>query len=530
MINPKPYGREIDTTFQTAVMINRDGHTISLWQGTTTPFESKSRPDNLQLYDVAIAGGGITGITTALQLQRSGKRCIVLEAETLCFGTTGGTTAHLNTLLDTPYTTITRNFSKEDAKLVAAVTGRAIRLVKENIDELDIDCGFEYQDAFLYAQDDKQKDELEDIIKASRDAGLEIIEDDTVPFDVDFIKSIRVKGQAKFHPTRYVHALAEAFESLGGTIVQQCRVTDVDDADKVTLTTSRGEFQAHSLIYATHIPPGINLLHLRCAPYRSYAMAVKLSGDRYPDGLSYDMYDPYHYYRTQLVDDQPYLIVGGYDHKTGHEENTTRSFAQLEAHVRGLFNVEKIAHQWSSQYYEPADGLPYIGSLPGHTGNIYVASGFGGNGITYSHVAAMVLTDILNNVDTPYQKLFNPNRIKPVAGFTSFISHNADVIKEFVGQWFSGDKIEGLADMARGEGKLVTLEGKKIALYKDEEGQLHAVNPTCTHMKCAVAWNSGERTWDCPCHGARYSIDGKVITGPASRDLELVSISKLVEG
>jgi Rieske Fe-S protein len=268
-------------------------------------------------------------------------------------------------------------------------------------------------------------------------------------------------------------------------------------------------------------------LHLRCAPWRSYAIAVKLANDRYPEGLIYDMKDPYHYYRTQKIGGESYLIAGGNDHKTGSVENTDHEFTSLRAHVGQIFDIAEVTNQWSSQYFEPADGLPYIGLLPGESENFYVATGFGGNGMIYSQVAAREISHHIITGESYYNDLFSPSRIKPIAGFSNFVSHNADVIKHFVGKWFGVQHIEQLAELAPGEGKVVTLDKTLIAVCKDDSGKLHAVSPVCTHLKCNVSWNSTERSWDCPCHGARYSVDGKVITGPADKDLELIELRAL---
>ncbi len=509
-------------------MIARDGACVSLWQNTVTEF-NKSNFFSDNSFDVAIVGGGITGITTALQLQKAGKKCIVFEAYNLCFGTTSGTTAHLNTLLDTPYTTIIKNFGKENAQLVAQSSKEAIELIKSIIKEYNIDCEFEDASAFLFAQDDKQNKELQDIHDACREVNVKAVYANELAVSIAHKKVMRVDGQGKFHPVKYVHALAKVFEDLGGVILQQCRVEDVDENDVINIVTEKGNFQAEFLIYATHIPPGVNLLHLRCAAYRSYAMAVTLKNKKYPGNLFYDMYDPYHYIRSQKIKNSTYLIVGAEDHKTGHVENTDECFLKLEAYVRKHFDVDEVVNKWSSQYFEPADALPYIGHLPGHKGNILVASGYGGNGMTYSHVAAVTLKSIILNEENPYIKLYDPNRIKPVAGFVSFLSHNADVVRMFAGKWFANEKLKELADMAPGEGRVVKYEGHTIALHKDESGGLHALNPTCTHMKCSVAWNNAEQTWDCPCHGARYNIEGYVVTGPANIQLEKIEIKNLAE-
>jgi glycine/D-amino acid oxidase-like deaminating enzyme/nitrite reductase/ring-hydroxylating ferredoxin subunit len=510
--------------------MKRDGATKSLWQHKMPDYISKNLHIPKQVFDVIIVGGGVTGITTGLQLQKAGKKCLIAEAHTLCFGTTGGTTAHLNTFFDNSYHQIQKDFGEDAIQLVASATARSLELYHANIEEYKIDCGYMQKDGYLYAQDDKQTEQLDKIYQSSKLAGVDVSYTDRIPVPIQFQKAIVYREQAQVHPASYVYALATAFEEAGGVLLQRCAVDDVVEKEGgVVVHTSLGAVEGSYLIYATHIPPGINLLHFRCAPYRSYAMAVTLKEDAYPDGLSYDMHDPYHYYRTQEVDGEKYFIAGGEDHKTGHEENTEACFNRLEAHVRKYFDVEKVAFKWSSQYFEPSDGLAYIGLLPGSSGNILVATGYGGNGMTYSHIAAPLLTDLILKKENAYAALFNPGRVKPVAGFTSFVKENADVVAQFVGKRISAEKLKGLSDLAPGEAKLVKYEGKTLAVYKDEGGQVHALNPICTHAKCVVDWNSAEKTWDCPCHGARYSVNGEVLTGPARKGLEVVQLVDLVE-
>jgi len=509
--------------------MKRDGAMTSLWQDNIQAYNTATQHIANQKFDVVIAGGGVTGIATAIQLQKAGKSCLVVEAQNLCFGTTGGTTAHLNTFLDTPYDQIQKDFGEDAIQLVASATNKALELYKSNIEEYGIDCGYEQKDGYVFSKDEKQTEQLDKIFQASKEAGVDVSYTDRIPVPIEFQKAIVYREQAQVHPTQYVYALAKAFENAGGVIVQNCRVEDVVEVEgTVVVQTSLGGVQASYLIYATHIPPGINLLHFRCAPYRSYAMAFKLQGNAYPDGLAYDLYDPYHYYRTQEIEGQKFLIVGGEDHKTAHEENTEACFNRLEAHVRKYFAGAEVAFKWSSQYFEPSDGLAYIGLLPGSDGNILVASGYGGNGMTYSHIAALLLTDLITKKENAYAALFNPNRVKPVAGFANFIKENADVVAQFVGKRIAAEKLKELADLAPGEGRLVKFEGEKLAIYKDETGRAHALHPVCSHAKCVVGWNSAEKSWDCPCHGARYSVDGEVLTGPARKGLEVIELINLV--
>jgi glycine/D-amino acid oxidase-like deaminating enzyme/nitrite reductase/ring-hydroxylating ferredoxin subunit len=509
-------------------MIQRDGGNTSLWQGSVNEFRTSNKPDTSKLFDVIIAGGGITGVTTALLLQNAGMNCLIVEAKNLCFGTTGGTTAHINTLLDVPYSRIEKNFNKDNAKLFASSLKEAVNTIEGNVRKYNIDCGFKNATATLFAQNAEQADELETISEATTRAGIanSFIEHLSVP--LKFVKAMQVPGQARFNAARYVYELAKQFEKAGGVILEKCRVLKADENENVIVETSRGEFNCRFLIYATHIPPGVNLLHFRCVPYRSYAMALTLKDNSYPEDLIYDMYEPYHYYRTQEIDGKRYFIAGGEDHKTAHEDNQERCLLNLEAHVRKHFNVDGILYKWSSQYYESADGLAYIGQLPGHQ-KIFVGTGYGGNGMPYSHVAALALKRTICGEENPYQDLYDPNRIKPVAGFKEFVNHNVDVVKQFASKFFSGNDMKVLADLATSEGRIVKFNDEKIAIYKDNDGNLHAVSPICTHVGCEVKWNNTELSWDCPCHGARYSCDGRVMTGPATKNLSKVNIRELSE-
>lgn len=505
--------------------MQRDGACTSLWQPTVADYVNLNKGTVPQSADVVIAGGGITGITTALELQKAGLRCVVAEMANLCFGTTGGTTAHINSFFDTPYDTIISDFGEEGAQRLAVLAEQARQLFSRNVETYNIDCGYAVKDGYVYSRDAHQTASLESLFKASERAGVAVRYTDQIPVPIAFDKAIVFPGQAQIHPTRYVMALARAFEEAGGTIITGCSINGAEkNGDTLRVETNKGSIASRYLIYATHIPPGINLLHLRCAPYRSYAMAVTLSNEDYPEGLAYDMYDPYHYYRTQEIDGKKYLIAGGEDHKTGHETNTEGCLNRLEAHVRSHFKVAEVVYRWSSQYYEPADGLAYIGQMPETTDNVLVATGFGGNGISYSHIAALVLTQLITRGENEFTRLFHPGRIKPVAGFRSFVQENADVAKEFVSKRLSVQKLEALAGLAPGEGNVVRYEDQKLAIYKDEKGNIHAVHPVCTHAKCIVAWNDAEKSWDCPCHGARYSVDGTVLTGPARKGLDKADI------
>lgn len=505
--------------------MKRDGARNSLWQDTTADYNSKSMAEPGQQFDVVIAGGGITGISTGLLLQKAGKSVMIAEAQSPGFGTTGGTTAHLNTFMDTPYNSMQKKFGEKDARLVAQSIRDGLGLIHNNVEKFKINCGYKKQPGYLFSQNPDQTKELEDIYNASRECGVKVEWSESIPLPLPFEKSIIFPGQASFHPGRYLVALAKEFESAGGIILNNCRVTTVDEGEFHTIQTSRGGFKSKDFIYATHIPPGVNLLHFRCAPYRSYVLTVKLSNrEDYPDALVYDMHDPYHYYRTQEIDGELYFIAGGEDHKTGHLENSENCFRKLHSHLLQYFPIKEIVNNWSSQYFEPADGLPYIGRLPGDGEHMFVATGYGGNGMTYSAVAALTLTGMIMDGHSNYEEIFDPNRIKLVAGFNNFVKEAADVVGKIIGKFIPADKLPGLADLAPGEARVVKFEDHRLAIYKDENGEIYSLNSACTHIKCDVSWNDAEKTWDCPCHGSRFSYTGEMLTAPARKDLEKVTV------
>jgi nitrite reductase/ring-hydroxylating ferredoxin subunit len=327
-----------------------------------------------------------------------------------------------------------------------------------------------------------------------------------------------MENQAQFHPLKYLRGLQKAYIKAGGLILDHTRIDSVKIEDKIHLAKSGVQtIKAIKVVYATHVPPGITIFSFRCAPYRSYVLGIKLKDENYPDGLVYDLQEPYHYFRTHTIAGEKYLLAGGNDHKTGHD-NPEKAFENLEKYVRKYYKVASVVYRWSSQYYIPVDGLPYIGHIDG----IYCATGFNGNGMMLGSISAKILADLILDKKSRYEKIFNPSRIKPIDGFTDFVKENADVAYHFIADRFKIQETDSIKRLRPGTGKVVEADGQKLAVYKDESGKLHTLNPVCTHAGCIVNWNSEEKSWDCPCHGARYDIGGKVLTGPATRDLEKI--------
>lgn len=504
----------------------RDGNLKSPWQQNTTEENHWDEKYTEKIFDVLIVGGGITGMTAALILQKDGKDCIVADAHNIGFGTTGGTSAHINTFADTTFSEAESAFGEEGAQLFADALAEGYSVIQNNVKELGIDCDFEVKDGYLYAEDEQQMEELQEIYKGALKYKVAVNFSKTVPTPVPYKEALTFPGQAQFHPIKYLQGLTDAYVEKGGIITGQTRVENVTKIDGIYYAEGSGRtIKAKNIFYATHVPPGVNIFSARCAPYRSYVLGVSLSDDNYPDALIYDMQEPYHYFRTHIIDGKKCLIAGGNDHKTAHED-PAKAFKDLEKYIKDYYQVADIMFKWSSQYYVPVDGFPYIGLMPEES-HVYCATGYNGNGMMLGSIAGKIVADAISGKHNKYEEIFKPSRIKPIAGFKEFVKENADVAYQFVASQFSATEIDSLKSIPGNTGKMVEFQGKRLAIFKDEDGVVHALNPVCTHAQCIVNWNNEEKSWDCPCHGARYDIDGNVLNGPTQKNLQKINIEGL---
>jgi glycine/D-amino acid oxidase-like deaminating enzyme/nitrite reductase/ring-hydroxylating ferredoxin subunit len=488
----------------------------SLWT-TTAPGRRFPSLDGDLTVDVAVVGGGVAGLTTAWLLRRAGKKVAVLDMHRLLTGQTGQTTAHLTELLDTPYYQLRSDFGEKGARMAAASSRASIEQIAALVEELGVDCGFQRVPMFRYAETERELRDLEKEVAAAREVGLSASFTRDVPLPYPVKGALRLENQALIHPRTYLLAMAERLEKEGCLIFEDTRVVDVQDGLPCRVITDRGTVTALDVVEATTTPLNRLFLHTKLYAYRTYVVAGPLEGPLEP-GLYYDSQDPYHYIRTQRIDGVDYLIVGGEDHKVGMQEDTEKHYAALEAYTRRHFPITHLTHRWSGQVIEPADGLAYIGrnSASRHT---WVATGFSGTGITWGTLSGMILSDLILGRENPYAALYEATRVKVKAGAKDFLQENAEVAFHFVVDRLSRPDGHRLSDVAPGEGKILEVEGKKVAVYREESGVCHAVSPVCTHVGCHVHWNRAERSWDCPCHGSRFSPTGKVLNGPAMKDL-----------
>ena len=478
--------------------------------------------------DVVIIGGGITGLTTALQLTDAGRKVVVVEAHEIGSGTTGFSSCHLTTDIDEEYRNVISTFDKTTAQVLAESRKAAIDFIEKTTREKNINCDFRRLPGYLYSEIPEDVSSLKEEQEAASAAGLDVKLTDTVPLPFTIKKGLRFEDQGEFNAQEYLAGLAEHITSAGGRIYENSLVKSIEEKENLYhIKTDSGSVKAPKVVMATHLPLFMNVLQTVAAPYISYMIAAKLKQQEYPVGLFWDMADPYHYTRYYTNENGSYVVVGGEDHKTGHKINTEEAYQRLEKYIRDRFDIESIDYKWSAQYYEPADGIPFIGNSPFHK-NIYVATGFSGDGLVYGTVAGILISDMIMENENAWLSVYDATRFTPAASAVEFIKENADVAKNFIKDRLTSDT-SNLDELKPGEGKIVKINGEKMAVARDEQEELHAVSPVCTHMKCHVHWNTSEKTWDCPCHGSRFSMQGEVIYGPAVKALEKKEIKAEVE-
>ena len=496
----------------------------SLWVGTTPAAAEHPPLAGAPLaVDVAVIGAGITGLTTAALLQEEGATVAVLEAGRVCAGVTGYTTAKVTALHGLVYAGLAESAGDDVARQYGDANQAAIGRVARFVEEWGIDCDFSRRAAFTYTTDPAQAKSVEAEVETARRLGLpaELTSETELPFDV--VAAVRFDEQAQFHPRRYCLGLAGRL-----TVYERTRALGVDEdgTGPCVVTTDRGEVRADHVVVATHLPfLDRGGFFAKCHPTRSYAMATRLDGP-VPRGMYLGIDTPSRSMRAAEGDSL--LVVGGEGHKVGQDDDTSRRYSALEEWARQTFPVASVEYRWSAQDYASVDGRPFVGrQLP--RSRVFVATGFKKWGMTNGTAAAMIVADAIAGRDNPWAEAFDASRMKETVT-RDFVRENLDVGKRFVGDRLRTLVPPGAEGLEPGEGGIVHVDGEKVAAYRDDDGRLHAVSPVCTHLGCLVSFNTAERTWDCPCHGSRFTVDGSVIQGPATRDLSPAGTGEATPG
>ena len=498
-----------------------------VWDGVLLP--AFPALDSDVSVDVVVIGAGITGLTAAYLLKQSGCRVALLERHKVGGTDTGCTSAHLTVVLDEDLSSLSSSFGQDHARAAWDAGFAAIHQIDTNVTGLGIDCEFDWVPGFRHIPADCDESTIEDECRALDDeAGLAR----ELGFDVTSVPRTplidrpgwRIENQAVFHPRKYLRGLVTAIPG-GGSLV--CEDSEATFDDEGTCFVGPHQVRAPWVVIATHNPRigrsktvSAALLQTRLGLFTSYVASASLKGDDGLLGCYWDTSSPYRYVRVDRTGQGLRVIAGGEDHKTGQTDDTRGSYAALERWVTPLVDGS-ICNRWSGQVIETNDKLPIIGEVAGKQ---FIGTGFAGNGMTFGTLTAMMARDAITGARNPWSELFGPDRLALAHKPWDYLRQNADYPYYLVRDRFAGADSRTLRSVYRGSGRIVDVNGQLVAAFRDTEGTITTLSPTCTHMGCRVGWNAAEKTWDCPCHGSRFTSTGEVLAGPAERPLERVDI------
>ena len=470
--------------------------------------------------DVAVVGGGITGITAAYLLAREGVDVVLLEADRLLNGTTGHTTAKLTAQHGLFYDELIQHMGKRAARLYYEANRDAIAFVQDTASDLGIDCEFTEQDAVVYATTERTAALVEKEAKAYETLGIEGKRLGEIPFDLPVKNAIVMKDQAQFHPIKFLGRLVEELTAKGVRIFEGTTAVDVEKGHQPTVITREGfRVTCRKVLACSHFPfyEWQGLYFTRMYAERAYILAVK-AAKAYPGGMYINAESPSRSLRSLKIGGEEVVLVAGENHKTGQGRDTWEHYKALADFAERVVGAENILYRWSAQDLYTLDKIPYIGPITSGYPDVLVATGYKKWGMTSGILAAHLMRDNVLNRKNPYQSLFSPSRFSIDPSLKKFLLVNGDVAKHLI-----QGKLEVPTatpnHLAKGEGGIVSYKGKRAGAYRDDDGRLHIVDATCTHLGCELQWNRGDRTWDCPCHGSRFSTDGDIIEGPAEQPL-----------
>lgn len=512
----------------------------SLWIDSIK--ESRKTYDKLKeskTAEICIIGGGLTGLTTAYYLTKAGKEVILLEKDKIGGSTSGNTTAKITSQHGLFYNYLLQSVGKTKAKEYLEANEKAIQDIEDIIKEENIECDFERQDAYVFTQKQEEVEKIKKEVEALEYLGFksQFLENIGVPIkekqkeensehiniQKKVLGAIQFKNQAQFNPCFYAQGLANKIEERSGKIFENSKVIDVKkEGDRYEIITEEGKVNAKIVVIASHYPiinaPGFYFMKMY--QVTSYLIAVETKEPLF-EGMYINSEDPTVSLRTAKLGNKRLLLVGGMDHKTGAKIDLKNSYKRLEEVAKQLYPDSRVVFYWNAEDCIPLDKIPYIGEFSNLWPNVYVGTGYKKWGMTTSNVAANIIADKILGKENPYEEVFKSTRLKPIKNYEEL----GNMLKE-VGYSAIINKLEKIdeyvKDVKQGEGKIVEIEGKKVGVYRSEEGKVYAVKPYCTHLGCELSWNNLEKTWDCPCHGSRFTYEGKSIYDPAIKDLERI--------
>ena len=487
-----------------------EGQPLSLWLATAGATDFPQLHGTVEV-DVAVIGGGIAGLTAALALKRSGRSVAVLEAGRIGTGVTGHTTGKVTSLHRLAYSELQRIHGTSAARVYGQANQAALEHIGGGVAAEDLSCGFRRVANYTFASGPDALPEVRAEAGLAAALGLPSTFTADVPLPFPVAGAVRFDGQAQIHAVQYLQGLAGKVDGGGSFVFERTRAVDLREGTPVTGAAGTGTVLARDAIVATNVPFGDHgRFEALCRPHRSYIIAAPVDAPPL-DATFISADEPMHSLLTVQLDGTTYLLVGGGGHPAAEQVDPAPRHAGLARYARSHFGDGSVSYRWSTQDALPQDGLPYAGPLNPDSRHAFVITGLRKWGLTNGTAAALALADLLNGTPNEWAALFDSNRAP--RGPTAQAAPG------------SGDSqsrtrpAAQAADLAPGDGTVLEAEGSSTACYRDEAGHVHAVSAVCTHLGCTVGFNRADRTWDCPCHGSRFDVDGKVIQGPATEDL-----------
>ena len=461
-----------------------------------------------------VIGAGITGLTAARLLCEQGLTVAVIESRRICSGVTGLTTAKVTALQSTIYTELSERWGDETSAGYAAANLEGLEMIRRRARDEHIDCDMRTAPALTYTETADGLTKIEAEVEAAQRAGLGVsfTTESDLPFEI--AGAARLENQAQFHPRNYCLGLVRGIVADGGAIFEETRAIDLD-AKAGKVVTDGGTVSAEVIVVASHIPfVDTSGYFARMTSSRSYAVAFRSPGEP-PSGMYISVDQPIRSIRST---GDGYTIVGGEAHPSGQDVDTGERYRSLVLWSEDRFGASKVDYRWSAQDYRSVDGLPFVGPL-GSSGRVFTATGFAKWGLANGTVGAAIMVDLAMGRDNSLAKVFDSKRFALKQAAPGLLKAGAGFAKSLLTDRVLPSHLEGLDHVEPGSGDVVSIDGHKAAAFRDDGGAVHAVSPICTHRGCQVQFNTAERTWDCPCHGSRFDVEGRVIHGPAVRDL-----------